>query len=134
MTEQIPSRPLRAIIEKCEAAAAEGRTERALINFALRQLRLTGQHPPIITGDAATFLYRGRPNTHVRVALAGEWNGWDPAAWMIPAGRSGLYWRVEHFDPAARVEYQFVVNGRKKADPLNPTGASRNAGGRKAPC
>jgi enterochelin esterase family protein len=116
----IPPRPLRALIEACEAAAAKGRTGRAQVNLALRQLRLTGQHPPLIYGDAATFLYRGRPDTHVRVALAGEWNGWDPAAWMTPAGRSGLYWRVEHFDQAARVEYQFWVNGRHKPDPMNP--------------
>jgi enterochelin esterase family protein len=132
VSEQIPLRPLRALIERCEAAAAQGRTERALINLALRQLRHTGQHPPMITRDAATFLYRGRPNTHVRVALAGEWNGWDPAAWMTPAGRSGLYWRVEHFDPTARVEYQFVVNGRKKADPLNPHQGIRERWGPKS--
>ena len=129
MSELIPDPDLRALVESCEAEAAQDRTGRGLVNSYLGQLRATGQHPPVVTGDAATFLYLGRPNTRVRVALAGEWNGWDPAAWMTPAGRSGLFWRIEHFDPAARVEYQFWVNGRHKADPLNPHHAAY-AGGR----
>lgn len=123
MSELIPDPELRALVEACESAAAADRTGRALVNAYLRQRSAAGQYAPILTGDAATFLYLGRPNTHVRVALTGEWNGWDAAAWMTPAGRSGLYWRVEHFAPAARVEYRFLVNGRKKRDALNPHAA-----------
>jgi enterochelin esterase family protein len=115
----IPDPVLRALVEDCESAAAQDQTGRSAVNAYLRAVRAEGAPVPIVTGDAATFLYLGRPNTHVRVALTGEWNGWDPGAWMTPAGRSGLYWRVEHFDPAARVEYQFQVNGRKRADRLN---------------
>jgi enterochelin esterase family protein len=116
----IPDPDLRALVEACESAAAADHTGRDLVRAYLRARRGAGQCVPVVTGDAATFLYLGRPNTRVRVALAGEWNGWDPAAWMTPAGRSGLFWRVEHFDPAARVEYQFWVNGRHKADAFNP--------------
>ena len=74
----------------------------------------------MIAGETATFLYLGRANQVVRVALTGEWNAWDRTAWMIPAGRSGLYWRTERFDPAARVEYQFRVGRQVLADALNP--------------
>jgi enterochelin esterase family protein len=120
VSELILDPDLRALVEACEAEAARDRTGRALVNSYLGQLRAVAQHPPVISGDTATFLYLGLPDTRVRVALAGEWNGWDPAAWMTPAGRSGLFWRVEHFDPAARVEYQFWVNERRKPDLLNP--------------
>ncbi len=132
MNELIPDPALRALVEACERAAAQDQTGRAAVNAYLRALQAAGGHAPVISGDAATFLYLGRPNTHVRVALTGEWNGWDAGAWMTPAGRSGLYWRVEHFDPAARLEYQFQVNGRKRVDGLNPQQGVRERWGPKS--
>jgi enterochelin esterase family protein len=120
VSEQIPDPALRALVEALEADAAADQTGRARVRAYLHTLHAAGRHAPVVVDDVATFLYLGRPNTHVHVALTGEWNGWDRTAWMLPAGRSGLYWRVEHLDPAARVEYQFRVNGRVKGDPLNP--------------
>src|SRR5437773_11894264 len=120
MSDSIADPELRALIQRCEAEAAVGRTGTRHVRAYLRAQADAGRHAPVIAGDQATFLYVGRPNTHVHVALAGEWNGWDHAAWMTPAGRSGLFWRSEHFNPAARLEYHFRVNGRIKADALNP--------------
>jgi enterochelin esterase family protein len=132
VSEQIPDPELRTLVETLESDAAAGETGRARVRAYLHSLRAAGRHAPIIVDDAATFLYLGRPNTHVQVALTGEWNGWDRLAWMIPAGRSGLYWRVERLDPAARVEYQFRVNGRVKADALNPHQGIRESWGPKS--
>lgn len=123
MSEQIPDPELRALVAALEAGEAGRAQVRAYLNE---------RTAPIISGETATFLYLGRPQTQVEVAVTGEWNGWDKAAWLAPAGTSGLYWRVEHLHPAARVEYQFRVNGRVRGDGLNPHEGIRETWGPKS--
>ena len=69
---------------------------------------------PFVTADSAVFLWRGPAD---RVAVAGDHTGWEPA----DATRFGAIWaRAERLDPAARVDYKWVVDDEWVLDPANP--------------
>ena len=69
---------------------------------------------PFVAGDSAVWLWRGPADS---VAVAGDHTGWRPAA----AVRFGTVWaRAERLDPAARVDYKWVVDGEWTLDPANP--------------
>jgi len=74
--------------------------------------------------STVTFLYRGPGR---RVSVAGDADGWDPAAGEMHRVRGtalfALTWRL---DPAARCEYKLVVDSAWILDPLN---ALREPGG-----
>jgi enterochelin esterase family protein len=73
---------------------------------------------PFVTADTAAFLYRGTGNA---VAVAGDFNGWDPAGG--PATRIGatdVWLREEVFPLDARLDYKIVRDGSWILDPENP--------------
>lgn len=75
---------------------------------------------PLIEGDTlAHFLYQGTAST---AGVAGDFNGWDPAPGpLAQVGATDLWVRSMVFEPNARLDYKFVINGSNWIlDPLNP--------------
>lgn len=74
---------------------------------------------PFARGGQAAFLYRGSAS---QVRVAGDFNGWNPAA--SPAarlGQSDVWLREEAFPTDARLDYKFVIGSSTWIlDPANP--------------
>ena len=81
---------------------------------------------PIIDGSRAVFYYVS--GEALTVALEGDWTHWKPTAFMSYLPDTPLWYRVEHFPPAARLEYRVVVNGHPRLDPHNPHTALNSHG------
>ncbi len=73
---------------------------------------------PIIEETRATFFYLSEDAR--QVALEGDWTNWQPTAPMSYLPDTPLWYRVERFPRAARLEYRIVVNGHARLDPRNP--------------
>jgi hypothetical protein len=63
-----------------------------------------------------------------RVALVGDFNGWDPAASPMRAGGDGRTWRLELPLAPGRHAYAFVVDGDVIPDPVAPRAADDDFG------
>jgi len=75
---------------------------------------------PFIEQDSTVhFLYRGGAS---RVNVPGDANVWDPNAFpMTKLSTTDLWYRTERFEPDARLDYKFVLNGSTWIlDPRNP--------------
>ncbi len=73
---------------------------------------------PYIEDSTAYFLYINGSNPSV--AVAGDFNGWDPANQdlnHLPG--TNLFYRGYDFESDARLDYKFVVDGNWILDPLN---------------
>ncbi len=71
------------------------------------------ERTPLLEGDtAAVFLYRGRAQS---VGLLGDMNGWGRATPLRRIAGTGLWYRRERFDPKARLEYTFLIDGAGEA-------------------
>lgn len=73
---------------------------------------------PLIEDTRATFFYLSEDAQSV--ALEGDWTNWQPTAPLEYLPDTPLWYRVERFPRAARLEYRIVVNGRARLDPHNP--------------
>ncbi|MBN2201881.1 hypothetical protein JW777_08015 [bacterium] len=75
---------------------------------------------PIVRGDTAWFVYRS--DSAKKVVLSGDFNRWHPTRDTLrPIPGSGLFVRPERFEPDARLDYKFCVDGKDWIlDPLNP--------------
>ena len=66
------------------------------------------------------------------VAVAGDFNGWNPQAARMRRGVGGV-WSVEiPVAPGRRYQYMFVVDGRWVTDPTAPASVEDGFGGRNA--
>ncbi|MBI4789647.1 MAG: hypothetical protein HY782_21670 [Chloroflexi bacterium] len=72
---------------------------------------------PIVEDTRVIFFYIS-PDAR-EVYLEGDWTNWQPAA-MAYLPDTSLWYRVEQFPRAARLEYRIVVNGHRRLDPRNP--------------
>lgn len=74
---------------------------------------------PYINGDTANFIYMGNAGS---VTLAGDMNGWDPAATVMTRVSGTILWYCSRvFEMNARLDYKFVINGNNWVlDELNP--------------
>lgn len=68
-----------------------------------------------------TFTYRG-PGAR-RVAIVGDWNGWDPYVDPLPETEPGVF-RVSLRMQPGRHFYYFVADGKRVLDPANPASGS----------
>jgi len=66
---------------------------------------------------AVSFTFRGSPSR--RVAIAGDWNGWDPFMDFLTETESGVY-RISLRVRPGRHWYYFVSDGRRMLDMYNP--------------
>jgi enterochelin esterase-like enzyme len=75
---------------------------------------------PIVRGDTAWFVFRS--DTIQSVVLSGDFNRWHPVRdTLSPIPGTGLFVRPERFEPDARLDYKFCVDGKNWIlDPLNP--------------
>lgn len=84
-------------------------------------------YPEVSADGSAVFFYQGT-GQEKSVRIVGEFKlesfystNWDKAGLpMLPLAGSGIYTSTLHVDPAARLEYQFIVDGQRITDPLNP--------------
>jgi len=82
---------------------------------------------PMIEDSRVTFFYVSADAR--AVALEGDWTHWQPTAPMTYLPDTPLWYRVERFPRAARLEYRIVVNGnRRLLDPHNPRTAPSGFG------
>lgn len=87
-----------------------------LVNRYTAQLAET----PITGDNQAIFLWLGAAES---VAVIGDMNDWKATETSILTRLEGtdLWYLVAEFEPNARLEYQFLVNGEERnLDPLNP--------------
>ncbi len=78
---------------------------------------------PHLEGGEVVFSLRA-PEAKA-VALAGEFNGWDPALHPMERGSGGV-WTVRVALPPGTYQYRFVVDGKWMADPENPATVKNN--------
>lgn len=75
---------------------------------------------PLVEADTlCTFFWRGSASS---VAIAGDHNGWNPAAGgMTRLSTTNLWYRTQVFPADARIDYKFVIDGKMWVpDSLNP--------------
>lgn len=87
-----------------------------LVNQYMAQLNQT----PVVGDNRAIFLWQGAA---VTVQLWGDMNLWNPTQlWSLERlPDTDLWYRVAEFEPTARLDYQFIVNGQPpRLDPRNP--------------
>lgn len=76
------------------------------------------QAPVIESGTDAYFIYSGTAST---VAVAGDFNGWNPSGRNFSRlGTTNLWYRKETFESNARLDYKIVVGSNWILDPRNP--------------
>ncbi len=75
--------------------------------------------PYVQSDNSVYFLYHGRA---LNVQVGGDFNGWNPNRFglnQLPG--TDLWYRSQSFEPHARLDYKFVINGSNWIlDPLNP--------------
>ncbi|MBM3129648.1 MAG: hypothetical protein FJ009_13610 [Chloroflexi bacterium] len=96
-------------LENAKSVAAKTRLVREFAN---------AHSSPLIEDMRATFFYLSADAQ--TVALEGDWTHWQPTAHLDYLPDTPLWYRVERFPRAARLEYRVVVNGRARLDPRNP--------------
>jgi enterochelin esterase family protein len=96
-------------LENATSVAAKTRLVREFAN---------AHSSPLIEDTRATFFYLSEDAQ--TVALEGDWTHWAPTAHLEYLPDTPLWYRVERFPRAARLEYRVVVNGRARLDPRNP--------------
>ncbi|MBN3035854.1 MAG: hypothetical protein JW861_09735 [Bacteroidales bacterium] len=74
-----------------------------------------------------TFVFDPGGETLRAVQIAGEMNGWNPAAGHMDF-TEGI-WKLEMWLNPGRYQYQMVVDGNWILDPANPDSADNNMGG-----
>jgi enterochelin esterase-like enzyme len=75
---------------------------------------------PITEGNQAVFLWLGAADS---VAVIGDMNDWNvtDASQLTRLEGTDLWYLVAEFEPDARLDYQFLVDGQEqRLDPLNP--------------
>jgi alpha-amylase/alpha-mannosidase (GH57 family) len=100
----------------------------ALILTAAQAFAAAGTPVPVEGGFKFTFSAPGAKSVH----LAGEFNGWDPAALpMDDADGDGVWETVIELGAGRTYQYKYVLNGgeRWEPDPLNPERVDDNNGG-----
>ncbi len=68
-------------------------------------------------GDTMIFTLKGYPDAQ-RVALAGNFNGWNRSELLMEKTRGG--WKLPYAMTPGMYEYKFVVDGEWITDPSNP--------------
>lgn len=100
--------------------AHAGSLDREARSAALDRLWGNLEAVPVYRDTVALFLYRGEAD---RVVIAGDMNGWNPdrGIKMKRLAGTNLWHARVHFEPTARLDYKFVIDGdRWIVDPHNP--------------
>jgi Carbohydrate-binding module 48 (Isoamylase N-terminal domain) len=84
----------------------------------------TSPTPPLPTAVRFTLV---APNAS-RVALVGDFNGWNPTALPLKRSSDGQRWEIEVPLAPGRYAYSFVVDGALARDPSAPQAAGDDFG------
>ena len=96
---------------------ASGDAKQALVDSFMQWADAT-TGIPYIEDSTAYFLYIN--GSSPQVAVAGDFNGWDPANQNFTnLSGTNLHYRAYQFESDARLDYKLVVNGNWILDPLN---------------
>ena len=106
--------PFEAFLDRVRTAPEEDR--RALADSFMRTLPAT---PLIEDSTRVHFLYQGEAR---RVNVPGDFNSWDTNVFpMLRVDGSDLWYLSRTFEPDARLDYKFIIDGtRWILDPNNP--------------
>jgi enterochelin esterase-like enzyme len=98
-----------------ELAAVRTQERRQVANRYLAQLPAT----PLSAAGRAIFLWRGQA---ISVKVVGDMNNWNPDQGLALSqlADTDLWVLATEFEPEARLDYKFYVNGAWQLDPLNP--------------
>ncbi len=73
---------------------------------------------PVTTDSMAYFIYRGKVDSSI--AVTGDHTQWSGLGEpMTRVGGTDLYFLARKFEPDARVDYKFIIDGSWILDPLN---------------
>ena len=74
---------------------------------------------PIVDGTTAIFIYQGGT---INVQLVGDMNQWANGTpiMMEKVNGTDFWWYRAAYEPDARLDYRFVVDGQEQVDPRNP--------------
>jgi enterochelin esterase family protein len=104
--------PFDRLLGELESATTIAAKARLVRDFA------RDQSSPLVQGTRATFFYLSEDARDV--ALEGDWTNWQPTAPLAYLPDTPMWYRIERFPRAARLEYRVLVNGRPRLDPRNP--------------
>jgi serine protease AprX len=91
-------------------------------------LNVVGCNPPRMENGRFAFVFHD--DAAERVSLAGDFNGWDPLATPLKRNDSGLWSTEIAITATGRLEYKFIVDGRRwLEDPSNGMKTPDNHGG-----
>jgi len=90
-------------------------------------MNATTSFPTIEENTVAYYIYQGGTGS---VTVPGDANGWNPDAFPMTKLDGTIFWyREAVFEPDARLDYKFVLNGTTWIlDPLNPNHVSGGFG------
>ncbi|MCF8228765.1 MAG: hypothetical protein K9J24_07450, partial [Bacteroidales bacterium] len=77
--------------------------------------------------EKVVFTFDPGEEKYKMVQMAGEINGWNPAA--TPLEKSGEVWKTTLLLNPGTYQYQIVADGKWMLDPRNPDSVDNNAGG-----
>ncbi|MDP9348654.1 MAG: alpha/beta hydrolase-fold protein [Gemmatimonadota bacterium] len=122
-------------LRKYEASPPEVRQTVARAFVAWQQAR--GGFPIVEADGNAVFFYLGRGD-EADVRVVGDFRPgsffsvyWDTVGEPLTRA-GGIFYRRRAFEPDARIDYAFVVDGRRTPDPLNPRTLFSGPGGGEA--
>jgi enterochelin esterase family protein len=114
-TGQVASAPFETPADLQKALA--GAKTPAQVDAAWQQVASLGQMP-LVFGDTAVFLWRGKATSVEWVGDFTTWRAGEPLAGKRVAG--DVWLATAEFPPDARFDYKVRVDGRERLDPLNP--------------
>lgn len=102
-----------AFLEKVKVAPTEDR------NWMVGQYFVNEPPSPLMSDTAAIFIYQGSGGS---VRITGDLNNWDADGklYMQRVSGTNLWWHRGDYEPAARLDYTYVIDDVERPDPRNP--------------
>ena len=86
----------------------------------------TAKTSPVIDGENAIFIYRGKAAV---VTIAGDMTGWNGGRIFMQKVDDEFFAYKTKFASDARLEYKYIVNGKWELDPFNSNKLDNGVGG-----
>ncbi len=82
----------------------------------LWRLIISHKLSPLTIDNRAYFFYYGKAQS---VNLAGDWTYWQPGEYFNRVDNTDLFYIIQEFNPAARLQYKMIVDGEWRLDAAN---------------
>lgn len=112
-----PQTEFQSFILRVNSLSSSPQAQASVIDSFINYARTKGI--PFIETNKANFFYRGNASS---VSVAGDFNNWNASSDMMTRlSNTDFYYFSRTFEPEARLDYKFVLNGSSWIlDPLNP--------------